>query len=299
MTKKTNDLEYFPPTWTGVSRAYFAYVARNLPLIITIIVVTVIFYQFDPIGGPAFFAPIVFAAGLWLVLFGFKDKADHRAMLAHFQGTPKDGQWAVACGKAVALEPGDDDTLAVRFQVIDEIVGQSSSGSGTRSKQLKVTYDGFYLVPTGIKTESDTVRLAGFPDLLHTDKRPMSNDMIVAAKAAAIQARLIVPKPVIRDLAMEGARERIEISIHYGFEPESTEGSITSWMLREGEDVCVFGRWKDGALTPDRRRPRGLPVYTGTEAEVCERLGGDSQSFLIVGVVVIAIAAGLAVWSLL
>ena len=74
---------------------------------------------------------------------------------------------------------------------------------------------------------------------------------------------------------------------------------MDSWIMRSGEQVCVCGRWRDGALYPDRSRPRGLPVYLGTPIEVEKSVAGEAKVLLYGGGGLFALAAIIAIWSLI
>lgn len=271
--------------------------ARNAVLIGATLLISLIFLWLNPVGAPVWIVPILVFAGLWLVMFGLKDRADYRAMQRN--GPPQPGQWTAVCGTARALERAEGDILACRFQVFDEESGMRREIGGTRSKSSTCRYDGFYLVPTGIETENGTIPLAGFPDLIHLEKAPQPNDLLVRAKAAAYDCPRWLPMPLAREIILSGIRDRVETSLHYGKEEEASQGTTKTWILRPGDRVCIFGRWNDGALTSSKNRPRGLPVYRGTAEAVRAKLSGDSSAFLILGAIFLAIALGLAIWSLL
>ena len=276
--------------------AIVAVASRNAPLIGGTVALSVLYYALVP-GDGNFLVPILIFSGLWLVLFGLNDRHDHRASERLVQ-PPSNGQWTAVCGTAQPLQDAPGDILACWFQVFDK-VSMSKGGGGSGSERIQCRYDGYYLVPTGIRSAQGTVRLAGFPDLVHLDKVSLDTDMIARAKAAAYPVPSYLPKSVARELVLSKIRGSAETSLKYGTAPEAGRGSIKSWVLRPGDDVCVFGTWRDGELHPHRSRPRGLPVYSGNQDSVRERLVGDSRAFLWVGGVVLAAAACLAAWSFL
>ena len=285
------------PNSPGLGAAVSAVVSANLRLIAATALICGLYYAAVPSGGFSIFVPVLVFAGLWLVLFGLNDKADHAA-IERADRTPSNGQWTAVCGTATALDDAPGDILACRFQVFDRQDGLGRGG-GSDSRDLKCRYDGFYLVPTGIETTESTVKLAGFPDLVHIEKTPLENDLLIRAKEAAFSCPSYLPISVARQMVLKGVMDRVETSLSYGDEPQSSRGETRAWLLRPGDQVCVFGGWKDGALQPAGNRPRGLPVYAGTAEEVRERLKDDSGSFLWVGGVVLAAAAALAAWSIL
>ena len=272
-------------------------VARNAVLIGLTLLISLVFLWLGPVGILALIVPILVFAGLWLVMFGLKDRADFQAMQK--SGPPRPGQWTAVCGTARALEKTEDDILACRFQVFDEEREMDNEPGGTRSKKFTCRYDGFFLVPMGIETENGTIPLAGFPDLVHLDKEPLPNGLLVRAKAAAHDCPKWLPMPLAREIILSGIGDRAQTCLHYGKEEEASQGTIRSWMLRPGDQVCIFGRWNDGALTSSKDRPRGLPVYKGDAETVRAKLSGDSSAFLILGTIFLVIAMGLAIWSLL
>ncbi len=93
-------------------------------------------------------------------------------------------------------------------------------------------------------------------------------------------------------------RDRIDVDIKYREEELAASGTCKSWVLRPGDQVCVFGKWEDGELLPAASRARGLPVYAGTAKDVFERLKDDSTAFMALGAVALAVAAGVALWFL-
>ncbi len=280
----------FKPT---VAAAMLAVAARNVLLLGGTLFISLVYFWLEPAGSATWIVPIAVFAGLWLVLFGLNDRADHRAILE--TGHPRPGQWAAVCGTARALEKVSGDILACRFQVFDEQRGIQDK----QSKNLSCRFDGFFLTPTVIETENGNVALGGFPDLIHLDKTPLSNELLVRAKAAAEVCPPWVPKSLARELALAGIADSAETSLRYGVAEEASAGTTKSWVLRPGDQVCVFGLWKDGTLVRSRNRPRGLPVYVGSRETVRERLEGDSNAFLIMGAVFLLAAAGVAGWSFL
>lgn len=272
-------------------------VARNVVLIGLTLLISLVFLWLGPDGILVLIVPILVFAGLWLVMFGLKDRADYQAVQK--TGPPQPGQWTAVCGTVRALEKTEDDILACRFQLFDEERGIRNETGGTRSKNFRCRYDGFFLVPMGIETKNGTIPLAGFPDLIHLDKTPLPNGLLVRAKAAAYDCPKWLPMPLAREIILSGIGDRAQTCLHYGKEGEASQGTIRSWMLRPGDQVCIFGRWNDGALTSSKDRPRGLPVYQGDAETVRAKLSGDSSAFLILGTVFLVIALGLAIWSLL
>lgn len=255
------------------------------------------------LGAVAVFLPISIAAGLWLIAQGLKDRADHHAIERHIgREEPGPGDWVAICGKTIALQPDAeapfDDVLAFRYQVFDEETRPRTQGS-PRSRRLICSYDGFYLVPTGIETTRGSVRLCGFPDLSHLDKRSLPAGVHDRAHARAQKNPRILPRFLARSLFLASIVDRFEGYIRYGEGPEGVAGKCQSWLLRPMDEVCVFGRWQNDGLWPGPNRPRGLPVYSGTARDVRERLKDDSKAFFIIGGVAIGGALIWAAWMAL
>ena len=266
---------------------------------VALIVPTLIFWFLGPEGESSWIAPILLAAGLGLLIVGLKDRADHAAMERLARGdAPRNGQWSAVHGWAIALETSDDPTenqiLACRFQSYDRYLNKEGE------KRYSLRYDGFFLAPTGVENNGTTTRLMGFPDLLHTEKEGLTSDILTRAKAAAAPNPAYLPTFLAREFVLSRRDDRFEESISYGnAEPNSTEGKLDCWILRAGDEVCVFGHWRDGALYPSYRRGRGLPVYEGSIEAVLADLRGTAKGFLIAGGAFLILAFGLAVWSLL
>lgn len=285
------------PTDLKLFTAIRAIIARNAMLVGATFAISLGYILLDPVGQPVWIVPILVFIGLWFILVGLKEREDQRALQQ--SGPPKSGQWTAVCGTARALENAEDDILACRFQVFD-IERGISRDDGNRSKHLTCRYDGFYLVPTGIETQHGTVRLFGFPDMVSTEKASLPNGLLDRAKKAAFFSPLMLPKPLAREIILAGIHDRVEMSLHYGIDDETvTRREIKSWMLRDGEDVCVFGYWNDGTLTTAKNRPRGLPIYKGSVEAVREQLNGLGSAFLVIGAVFLSIASGAAIWSLI
>lgn len=280
-----------------VIRAVASIALRNAPLVAGVVVASAVFLALDPPEAASWAVPILFFIGLWLLLYGLRQRAD---LIALRRGDrPVGGAYVAVCGRTVALDgpAPKDETLAWRFKSYRHV--RSRTGSGGRRSVLSLRYDGFHLVPTGIETAGGTVRLAGFPDLIDRDKETIANDLVVRAKTSAVSYPRWVFPMLAREWAVYPGSDRIDLTIVYREdEEEGPSGTIECWIMRAGEDVCVCGRWRDGALCPDRWRPRGLPVYLGTPEEVEQGLAGEAKVLLYAGGGTLALAAGLAVWSL-
>ncbi|MCP5313173.1 MAG: hypothetical protein H6955_06440 [Chromatiaceae bacterium] len=286
------------------SVALRAAIAHYGPFVVLVLAIVGLSWVLDNyLGTVAFFLPLLIAAGLWLIKQGLRDKADHDAIERSLGvESPEPGQWTAVCGRARALQPDAEtpfsDVLAFRYQVFDEERGARTAGERT-SKHMTCRYDGFFLVPTGIETPAGTIRLSGFPDLIHLERRSLPAGVHERAHASAQLSPRLLPKFLARSLFLAHVRDRIEGYIRYGDEPESSEGTCKSWLLRPDEQVCVFGVWRDGALYPGSGRSRGLPVYAGTADEVRQRLKGDSSAFFVIGAIIIAGGLTWALWSTL
>ncbi len=269
---------------------------------ITVLVVAVIaFWHLDAYFGTfSFFLPILVAGGLWLIAQGNKDKADRQAIESISQSEArKNGEWSAVCGKAIALEPDAappfEDVLAFRYEVLDYRMLDKE-----RDSKLTVTHDGFYLAPTGIETGEGVVRLAGFPDLIHLAKRSLPVGVGSRAEEQAQLNPQYLPHFLSRAVIVSHTRDRMEAYIkYYKVNEETARSKRKSWTLLPGEQICVFGIWKDGELLPSVNRPRGLPVYAGSAEEVLARLKDDSSAFFIVGASLIFVAAAWMVVSYL
>ena len=254
-------------------------------------VLTLVFWLLGPAGAAWWAVPVLLFAGLWLVLQGLNERADLKAVSN--ENRPRDGQWVAVAGRAVALDETDEVILACRFEIYDKIRAHDPPRDILRQR-----YDGFYLRPAGLDTDTGVVPLAGFPDMIHYEKRSLPGDMIANAKASAFQCPYWMPPYLGSEIVLSGMQDRIETSLRYREEEDASEREIKSWPLNAGDEVCIFGVWRNGALHPSRQRPRGLPVHAGTRAQVREHLGDTSKFVLGLGVILLTIALVLAVWSL-
>lgn len=264
-------------------------VMRNLLWLGTTIVVAIIFWWLNPVGEAWWAVPVLLFAGLWLVLQGFDERVDLRAISN--EGSPQEGQWVALCGKAVAMEETDSEILAYRFEIYDKILRDGRT-------ILRQRYDGFFLRPTGLETDNRVVPLAGFPDLVHYHEGSLPSDIISNAKSAAYQCPNWMPSYLACEIILSGVRNRIQTSLRYREEAEASEREIKSRVLNAGDPICVFGIWRNGELHPSKQRPRGLPVYAGTAAQVREHLGDTSKFVLGLGAILLVIALAWAIWSL-
>lgn len=279
---------------------------RAAPLVLATLLISTAYFLLVPDGQGSFFVPVLVFVGVGLLLWGRKDRADLLAVRELLAGSPhRPGRWTAVAGTATELEPAPDamleGILAGRLEVFDRVrsANRGSIRPSSSGKMLERRYDGFFLRPSGIDTGTDTVRLSGFPDLVHTDKAPLPNDLIVGIKRGARLSPRYLPAALARELLLADVDGRINACLRYGQHGETSEGTSKSWLLRPGQRVCVFGIWRDGALCRARHRPRGLPVYNGTAEEVRERLAGDSAAFFIIGGIVLAAAMTLALWTMI
>ncbi len=283
------------PATTSLGAAALAVIRRAGPLVGATLLLTVIYYWLGPHRDASFFVPPMIFAGLWLLVLGRHERAD-RAAMVRLREPWTEGRWTAVCGTAVPLDDAPGDVLAVRFEVYDTQARGSRSGGGDRL--LRCRYDGFYLVPFGVDTGEGAVPVRGFPDLIATDDRPIANDILVAAKAAATPTPRWLPKSVARELVLSGVADRVQISLKYGNDPETARGKLVSRVLRPGDEVCIFGVWRGGTLCASPARPRGLPVYFGPPDEVARDLGLTSKILAWLGGILLAGAAALATWTL-
>lgn len=262
---------------------------RNLPWLGTTLVVTIVFWLLSPVGAAWWAVPVLMFAGLWLVLQGVNERADLRAISS--EGPPQNGQWVAICGNAVAMEETDSEILACRFEIYDRIRHDGRTF-------LRQRYDGFFLRPTGLETHNGIVPLAGFPDMIDYDKRAIPDDIIAKAKASAYQCPYWMPPYLACEITLSGVRNAIQTCLRYREEAEADEREIKARILNSGDQICIFGIWRDGALHPSKQRPRGLPVHAGTAAQVREHLGGTVKFVLGLGTILLLIASAWAIWSL-
>lgn len=276
-----------------------AIIARNALLLETTLVISLGFLWLEPGGHAVWIVPILVFVGIWFVLVGIKERADYQALQR--TGPPKSGQWTAVWGTAQALEKIEGDILAYRLQILDVIRRRSEDfdGDNKESKKNVCRYDGYYLVPTGINTQNGTVRLIGFPDLTFMDKISLPSDFLTRAKDTAYDSPTWLPKPLAREIILAAIHDRVERSLHYSSTDKADKSITSSWILRDGDEICIFGYWKDGTLTTAKNRPRGMPVYKGSVEEVREHLSGLGNAFLVIGAVFLSIALGTAIWSLM
>ncbi len=274
----------------SLENAIRAVAMRNMSWLGSALLISVVFLLLGPGGAAAWLVPVLVFAGIWLVLQSRHERADYQAIRK--SGQPRSGQWVAVCGRAQPLEQSDSDILAYRFTVNGHV--PTSEGKGI----LKTCYDGFYLQPTGIETANGMVPLAGFPDLSHYHERSLPDDMVESAKAAATQCPYWMPSYLGCEIALSGVRDRIETSLSYEDSSRASRFETKSGVLSTGDQVCVFGYLRNGALCPSHQRPRGLPVHAGTAQQVREHLADTSKFVLGLGVILLVIALGMAVWSL-
>lgn len=266
-----------------------------------VIVITIVYWLFGATGFLSWLAPIAFAAGLWLVRASMFERSDFRALLALKHGDlPQQGAWTAVGGKAVSLEPDPvveiHNVLAYRFRIV---TGSRKGAPRVRQGLMPLRCDAFFLAPTGIDTSNSTVMLAGFPDLTSSGKRGLPNDLLVEAKAKSEHSPRLLPPVVVREIILSSVYDRIDMVVQYDAYGLDEGGEMESYMLRPGEEVCVFGIWDKGTLRRSINRPGGMPVYRGSVGDVLEKLEGDTKAVAIFGGVLIAAAAGLAIWSLI
>jgi hypothetical protein len=250
--------------------------------------------------------PVLLFSGLAFIFWALQNRADLRALQAAVAGAARrSGVWTAVSGTAVATEPllpeGLGDLLAYRFSSYDRVrrVGPGPDTGDKADQSWVLRYDGFYLAPTGIDTGGETVRLFGFPDLLHTEKRNLDAPVLDHAKGRAELLPETTPDYIAREKLLGQDRDRIDACFRYGEEDSEGRGRFDCWVLRPGEAVTVFGLYNDGRLHRDPKRPRGLPVIMGTAQEALTDLGETSKGLSWIGGVLLAAAAGAAVWSLI
>ena len=273
---------------------------RNAPLIAGTVVISALYLALGPPELASWVVPILVFVGLWLVSFGARQRADLMALRRG--GPPSDGAYVAVCGRTVALDDvlPENGKLAWRFQIFTRVRNRKATGTGARRSLLSLRFDSFHLIPSGVETDAGVVRLAGFPDLIDRDKESVANDVVVAAKAAAISYPRWIFPAVAREWAIYPGSDRLDLTIAYRqATEEGSRGELKSWIMHAGEDVCVCGRWYDGALHPDRWRPRGLPVYLGTPEQVERALADEVKVFFYGGGGALAAALVIAIWSLL
>ena len=267
-------------------------VAQNILWLGSTLLISVVFLWLGPTGVAVWLVPVLVFAGIWLVIQSRHERADYQAIRT--DGPPQSGQWVAVSGRAQPLEQSDSDILAYWFTV-NGLVASSDGKGGV----LKTCYDGFYLQPTGIQTESGMVPLAGFPDLSQYHERSMPDDMVENAKEAATKCPYWMPSYLGCQITLSGVRDRVEASLSYEDSSRASRFETKSSILSTGDEVCVFGHWRNGALCPSDQRPKGLPVYAGTAAQVREHLSDTSKFVLSLGVILLVIASAIAVWSLI
>lgn len=281
-----------PPS---LAHATQAIVARAGLGWVIFIATTLAYWLLATEGRFNWFAPVLLAAGLWLWFFGVKDRRDFQAIDRLIRGeNPRQGQWTALAGTARPIDPAEGDILACHFRSYDRL-----RGAGQSRPSYRLHFEGVYMVPFGIETAGTLVPVLGFPDLTHTGRDPLDNDILAAAKAAARRPPRWMPKALVRELAIAGRVTRLQDCVRYLDTDPSAEGKLDSKALRRGEAVCLFGLWRDGTLRATHRRAGGLPLYKGTPEAVHADLKDTAKGFLIFGAILIAAAAALALWSFL
>ena len=214
-----------PPLPT-LNTAIRTLVLHNLPWLGTTIILSIIFWWLNPVGEAWWTVPVLLFAGLWLVLRGFDERADLKAISN--EGSPQEGQWVAICGKTVALEETDSEVLAHRLEIYDKFLRAGRT-------ILKQRYDSFFLRPTGLETDDRVVPLAGFPDMIQYHKRALADEIIVNAKSSAHQCPYWMPPYLACEITLSGVRNRVRTSLRYLEEEDHSQREIKSWILNAGD----------------------------------------------------------------
>ncbi len=133
-------------------------------------------------------------------------------------------------------------------------------------------------------SDAGTVRLRGLPDLVNLEKSGVGSPGKLA-ETAQERPRLF-PRFAARRRLASLIQDRFDVDWRWRhpFDDEEHRTDCREWVLPPEEQVCVFGRWDDGALIPSPLRPRGLPVYQGEPGDVRFRLGGGFKVFFVLAV---------------
>jgi hypothetical protein len=190
------------------------------------------------------------------------------------------------------MEKTDSEILAYRLEIYDRFL---RNGGLT----LRQRYDSFFLRPIALETDGSVVPLAGFPDMVHYHEGTLSDEMIANATASAYQCPYWMPPYLGCEITLSGVRDRVRTSLRYRDEEDASDREIKSRILNAGDQICVFGIWRDGELHPSKKRPRGLPVHAGTATQVREHLGDTSKFVMGLGAVLLVSALAWAIWSLI
>ncbi len=264
-------------------------------------------------AGLNFAVPFVLLISAWLFKVGWQYKKDaevlDREMESDFdQAAYKNGQWVAVQGKLTMLIPGSDrefpDLLAYYFRVFDiersagiKRIGSGNSASSASNRMATRRYDGFYLIPTGIATNNGIVKLSAFPDLTALEKSPIPSEIYTRGESQAKIGTRWLPTYLQRARLTGGVSNQVDRVTKYGDRDREGRGSSEYMSLENGDDICLFGCWQDGALVASKSRPRGLPVYKLKAADLLLELQKDGRAFTVAALFFLAVAAALVGWS--
>lgn len=220
----------------------------------------------------------------------------------------QNGQWVAIQGSIRPLVPGSDRALpnimAYHFRILAikhriakrSIVGREASNGHQFAKRL---YDGFYLIPIGISSARGNVKLRAFPDLTSLEKSSVPDEVFARAESLAMAGLSLLPAFLQRARVVAAVSDKVDTTIKY-LDRRSEGPSLGEYMqLRNRDEICIFGRWQDGALIADKRRPKGLPVYKDSAEKRLSELKQDARAFNAAGIFFAALSMGLLAWSLL
>ena len=172
--------------------------------------------------------------------------------------------------------------------------------AGRTREQVVLLFVARYLTPSGIETANGTVRLMGFPDMFEMELSALPADIATEVENGAVWAPRFPPRTVLSEglLGRPGDRLASFLRLEESFRPG--EGERKSRVLRDGDVVCVFGVWRNGALYRGLRLTKGLPVFLQPPEELGKELGkelGDvGKGLIMLAGILLATAFALAAW---
>lgn len=254
--------------------------------------------------GDAFyvFVPALLLGGYALLHHSYDQTRNARALQRCIAGTePRKGQWTAICGRLEALDPDNADwgPEILAFTHAAHRTGRTfGKVGGINRDQRRLMFIGRYQAPMGIGTSYGPIRIMAFPDLSDVEPSDLPPEIARAIEEQGIWAPRFPPRSILRERILGRRSDRLSayLRMEEDFEPGTTE--TTSRVLRAGDDICIFGIWRNGTLERSPRMTDGLPVLPGTAEQAMEKIGDLGRGLLMVAGFLLAVALVLAIWSL-
>jgi len=278
----------------AVIRAIAGRVLFTIVAIITIILIN------------SFFTSIViliFMTGTcWMLMYLLRFISDYRAVSYLIQSekyglnTPiKQGKWTAVAGKTILLtqyiKPTFPEIIAYQYKIADEVYRDSSDKSITNT-MMALRNEGYYLVPSAIKSNFGIIKLRGFPDLTHLKKMPLPKAVLTDLDKLSIRSKF--PRFYHRAWALAEFENSVRIDWKHTEtshqENFTLKTLVTAKVLKINENICAIGCWNQGELVPSIFRPRGVTIYPKTPIEVQKQLRQNIHDFSIIATISLVIS---------